>query len=84
MPTFKSHVAACPSHFISSHSFRTVGLQSARELYRLSDRRLSAKSVSTFANRGVSRGQPAIPYGSNLDFVDRSRYFYLQVAPQLF
>jgi hypothetical protein len=31
--------------------------ESANELYRLSDRRLSAKLVPTFADRGVPRGQ---------------------------
>jgi hypothetical protein len=31
--------------------------ESASELYRLSDRRLSAKLVPTFADKGVSRGQ---------------------------
>jgi hypothetical protein len=24
------------------------------------------------------------PYGSNFDFLDRSRYFFFQVAPQLY
>jgi hypothetical protein len=24
------------------------------------------------------------PYGSNLDFLDRSRYFFFQVIPQLY
>ena len=33
------------------------GLKSARELYRQSGRRRSAKLVPTFADRGVSRGQ---------------------------
>jgi hypothetical protein len=46
----------------------------ASELYRPSDRRLSAKSVQTFAD----------PYGRNLDFLDRSSYFFFQVAPQLY
>jgi hypothetical protein len=40
--------------------------------------------VPTFADRGVSRGQSG---GSltvfNLSFLDRSRYFFFQVAPHL-
>jgi hypothetical protein len=36
--------------------------ESASELYRLSDRRLTAKLVPTFADRGVSHGQ----YGGSL------------------
>jgi hypothetical protein len=35
----------------------TPWLESASELYRPSDRRLSAKLVPTFADRGVSLGQ---------------------------
>jgi hypothetical protein len=38
-------------------SFYTPWPESASELHRTSDRRLSAKSVPTFAVRGVSRGQ---------------------------
>jgi hypothetical protein len=41
------------------------------ELYRQSDRRLSAKLVPTFAVRGVSYTARRIPYGRNLDFLDR-------------
>jgi hypothetical protein len=36
---------------------KTSWPESAGELYRPSDRRLSAKLVSTFADRGVPRGQ---------------------------
>jgi hypothetical protein len=36
---------------------QTPWLESARELYRPSDRRLSTKLVPTFADRGVSRSQ---------------------------
>jgi hypothetical protein len=42
-------------------------LESAIELYRPSDRRLSAKLVPTFEDRRVRR----IPYGLNLGFLDR-------------
>jgi hypothetical protein len=38
-------------------NYLTPWLYSASELYRLSDRRLSAKLVPTFADRGLSHGQ---------------------------
>jgi hypothetical protein len=53
----------------------------ASELYRPSDRRLSAKLVPTFADRGC---RVMNPYGRILGFLDRSRYFFFQVAIQLF
>jgi hypothetical protein len=36
---------------------QTLWFESAKELYRLSNRRLSAKLVPTYADRGVSRSQ---------------------------
>jgi hypothetical protein len=40
--------------------------------------------VPTFADRGVSRGQRGgTPTAVNLSFIDRSRYFFLQVASHL-
>jgi hypothetical protein len=42
---------------LSKQTKQTPWSESASELYRPSDRRLSAKLVPTFANRGVSRGQ---------------------------
>jgi hypothetical protein len=56
----------------------------AIELYRLSDRRLSAELVSTFADRGFHVVGVTDPYGRNLGSLDRSRYFFFQVAPQLY
>jgi hypothetical protein len=50
--------------------------ESASKLYRQSDRPLSAKLVPTFAYRGCR--------GLIIGFLDRSRYFFFQVAPQLF
>jgi hypothetical protein len=50
---------------------RTPWPQSACELYRQSDRRLSAKLVPTFAD-GVSQGVSVTgPYGRILCFLDR-------------
>jgi hypothetical protein len=53
------------------------------ELYRPSDRRLSAKLVPTFADRGVAWSAQRIYTAVNIGFLDRSRYFSIQVAPQL-
>jgi hypothetical protein len=49
-----------------------------------SNRRLSAKLVPTFADRGCHVVSVAVPYGHILDFLDQSRYFFFQVAPQLY
>jgi hypothetical protein len=45
------------------------------ELYRLRDRRLSAKVVPTFADRECYVVSVTDPYGRILGFLDRSRYF---------
>jgi hypothetical protein len=58
--------------------------ESARELYRPSDRLFSAKLVPTFPVRGCHVVSVTDPYGHNLGFLDRSRYFFFQVAPQLY
>jgi hypothetical protein len=58
--------------------------ESASEPYRLNDRRLSAKLVPTFADRGVPRGQRD---GSLLPYSRLSRQeplLFYQVAPQLY
>jgi hypothetical protein len=57
---------------------------SASELYRPSDRRLSAKLVPTFADRGCRLVSATDPHGRILGFLDRSRYYFFQVAPQLY
>jgi hypothetical protein len=50
----------------------------------LSDRRLSAKLVSTFADRGCRVVSGTDPHGRILGLLDRSRYFFFQVAPHLY
>jgi hypothetical protein len=62
----------------------TPWLESESELYRTSDRRLSAKSVSTFADRGCRVVSVTDSYGRIFGFLDLSRYFFLQVAPDLY
>jgi hypothetical protein len=55
--------------------------QSASELYRPSDRRLSAKLVPTLADKGCRVVSATDPHGRILGFLDRSRYYFLQIAP---
>jgi hypothetical protein len=57
----------------------------ARErTYRPSDRRLSEKLVPTFADTGCHVVSVTDSYCRILGFLDRSRYFLFQVAPQLY
>jgi hypothetical protein len=57
---------------------------SAIELYRPSDRRLSAKLVPTFMDIGCYVVSMTESYGHILGFLVRNRYFFLQIAPQLY
>jgi hypothetical protein len=57
--------------------------ESARELYRPSNSRLSAKLVLTFADRGSHVVSVTDPYSRIIGCLDRSRYFFFHVAPQL-
>jgi hypothetical protein len=45
---------------------------------------LSVKLVPTFADRGCHVVSVTYPYGRILGFLDRSRYYFFQAAPQLF
>jgi CBS-domain-containing membrane protein len=58
--------------------------ESASELYILSDCHLLAKLMPTFSDRGCHVVSVADPYGRILGFLDRSRYFFFQVAPHLY
>jgi hypothetical protein len=58
--------------------------KSASKLYRPSDRSLSAKFVPTFGDRGCSVVSAIDPHGRILGFIDQSRYYFFQVAPQLY
>jgi hypothetical protein len=53
-------------------------------LVRPSDRRMSAKLVTTFADGGCRVVNATDPHGRILGFLDRSRYYIFQVAPQLY
>jgi hypothetical protein len=50
----------------------------------MSDGSLSAKLVATFADRGCRAVSAIDPYDHILDFLDQSRYFFFQVAAQLY
>jgi hypothetical protein len=52
--------------------------ESASELYRPSDRRLSAKWLPTFAEKECQVVSVTDPYGRILGFLDRSRYFSIK------
>jgi hypothetical protein len=58
--------------------------ESASELHRPSDRRLSAKLAPNFADKLCNVVSVTDPHGYILGFVDRSRYFLFQVAPRLY
>jgi hypothetical protein len=53
----------------------TPWCESPSQLYRPSDRRVSAKWLPTFADRGCHVVSVTDPYGRILGFLDRSRYF---------
>jgi hypothetical protein len=82
------HTAWCiklfSSLFLSSFSLilitnkQTPWSESASELYRPSDRRLSAKLVPTFVDRGCHVVSVTDPYKRVLGFLDRSRYFSIK------
>jgi hypothetical protein len=63
---------------------QTQWQDSASEPYRSSDRRLSAKLVPTFSDRECHVVSVMDPSGRIFGFLDRSRYFFLEVAPQLY
>jgi hypothetical protein len=68
----------------ASHLKKTPWPESARELFRPSDRRLSSKLVPTSADIGCHEVSVTDPYDRILGFLDRSRYLFFQVGPQLY
>jgi hypothetical protein len=57
---------------------QTPWSESASEPYRPSDRRLSAKWLPTFVDKGCHVVSVTDPYGRILGFLDRSRYFFIK------
>jgi hypothetical protein len=70
--------------FIKQKKKQTPWPYSASELYGPSDRRLSAKLVRTFEDRGCGVVSATDPHGRILGFLDRSRYYFFQAAAQLY
>jgi hypothetical protein len=64
---------------LSKIILKTPWSESASELYRKSDRSLSAKLVQNFADRGCRVVSATDPHG-----LDRSRYLFYQAVPQLY
>jgi hypothetical protein len=62
---------------------KLCGLGPQSELYRLSDRGLSAKLVPTFEDRRCRVVGVMDPYGRILGFLNWSRYFFFQAVPRL-
>jgi hypothetical protein len=67
-----------------SKKTKTPWPESVSDLYRPSDHRMSAKLVRKFADIGCHLVSVADFYGRILGFLDRSSYFFFQVAPQLY
>jgi hypothetical protein len=88
LPIYLSHDILSSAVYILSNGTnktkQTPWPLSASELYRPSDRRLSTKLVPTFADRGCRVVSATDPYGRILGFLNRCRYFFFQVAPQLY
>jgi hypothetical protein len=72
--------SVCLSNIVNKTSWP----KSERELYRPSGRRLSAKLVPTVVVRGCCVVSTTDPHSRILGFLDRSRYYFFQVAPQLY
>jgi hypothetical protein len=76
-----------PSDLLSVSSQQLLNKTKLRGLSpraNYTDRRLSAKLVPTFADKECHVVSVTDPCGRILGFLDRSRYFFFQVAPQLY
>jgi hypothetical protein len=72
----------CLTHWFPKTKFRGLSLQA-----KYTDRATAAcrrKLVPHFTDRKYHVVSVTDPYGSNLSFLDRSSYFFFQVAPQLY
>jgi hypothetical protein len=61
---------------------KSVALVFKRTIRR--DCRLSEMFVPAFVDRGCCLVSTTDPYGSNFVFLDRNRYFFFQIVPQLY
>jgi hypothetical protein len=81
---YDSSFICCFMLFSTGQNLLTPCPESASELHRPSDFRLSEKLVTTFADGESHMVSVTDPYGGILGFPDRSSYFFFQVAPQLY
>jgi hypothetical protein len=78
-------IFCCVIHWVKTKQTKqTPWPESANELFRSRDRRLLLKLLPTFEDIGSCVASVTDPYGRILGFIDRSRYFFFQVAPQLY
>jgi hypothetical protein len=82
--TFVFLIIRSSVHAVIPEIEKTAWPESASELYRPSDLRLSAKLVPTFADRWCHVVSATDPYGRILRFIDRIRYPFFQGAPQMY
>jgi hypothetical protein len=80
------HRLSKPKGLVRSEGWvkKTPWSESENEVYRPSDRRLSAKLVPTFAVRGCHVVSLTDPYCSILGFLDLEPVLFYQIAPQLY
>jgi hypothetical protein len=71
-------------YFCCAWCIKSLWPEPANKLCRPSNRHLSAKLVPTFEDRGCHMVSVTVPYSRILGFLDRSRYIFFQVAPQLY
>jgi CBS-domain-containing membrane protein len=72
------------SVIICSSTKKNSVVLARKRTIRPSDRRLSAKLAPNFSDRGCHVVSATDPHGRILGFLDRSRYYFFQVAPQLY
>jgi hypothetical protein len=74
----KDSIQSLQCNFKQKFKYKTPWPESTNELYRLSNRRLSAKWLPTFGDRGCHVVSVKDHYGLILGFLDRSRYFSIK------
>jgi hypothetical protein len=82
--TFHDFILFSTSQRSIRQSFHAINLKKNPWPQSASDHRLLTKLVTTFADTGCQVVSVTDPYGRNLGFLDRSPYFFFQVAPQLY
>jgi hypothetical protein len=76
-PRVNARLSNCSTITTTNKENKTPWPKFTSKRYRPSDRRLSTKLVPTFTDIECHMVNVADPYGRNLGFLDRSRYFFL-------